>query len=75
VLSLNKPYICVRTEKYKPMGWLGMMLGTKLYHTCVALEDVDLCAQNVAKELGERGKNAIIVKAEDVKVNGKMISK
>src|SRR4051812_31337706 len=58
VLQLNKPLIAVRTEKYKPTGWLGMMIGTKLFYTCITMEDVDLCAQNVTKELGQCGMSA-----------------
>jgi hypothetical protein len=55
VLSLNKPFIAVRTEKYKPTGWLGMMIGTKLFYTCITLDDIDTCVQGVSKELGTRG--------------------
>jgi hypothetical protein len=48
-----------------------MMLGTRLFYTCITMEDIETCAQSVAKELGERGKHASIkAHIEPVKVNG-----
>ena len=47
----------MRTEyKYQADGWLGILMGTKLYFDCISLEQVKDAALRVAKELGERGK-------------------
>ena len=53
----KKSIIPVRTEpKYRPTGWLGMMIGTKMWANCTESAQVSECAQKVAKELGDRGR-------------------
>ncbi len=51
-----KPIVFVRVEKYKPISWLGIILGKKLYIDCLRVEEVENCAVKVARDLGERGK-------------------
>lgn len=53
----NKTIIPVRTEpKYRPTGWLGMMIGTKMWTNCTESGQVNECAQKIAKELGDKGR-------------------
>jgi hypothetical protein len=59
--STGKPIVPVRTEQYKPMGWLGIMLGTKLYMSCMTVDEADECALKLSHELGERGKQQTAV--------------
>ncbi len=51
-----KPIVFVRVEKYKPISWLGIILGKKLYIDCLCVEEVGKCAVKLARDLGERGK-------------------
>jgi hypothetical protein len=54
--STDKAIVPVRTERYKPTGWLGIMLGSKLYIDCMTVDDANDCALKLSRELGERGK-------------------
>ena len=51
VLQLKKPFIPLILQKsYKPDGWLGFMLGTKIYIDFTKYEFQD-CVERVKKEL------------------------
>eukprot|EP00026_Physarum_polycephalum_P018985 Phypoly_transcript_20798.p1 GENE.Phypoly_transcript_20798~~Phypoly_transcript_20798.p1 ORF type:complete len:192 (+),score=29.60 Phypoly_transcript_20798:42-578(+) len=42
--------------QYHPDGWLGIALGSKLYHDFSSDHDWDVKINTLAKEIGERGK-------------------
>ena len=42
--------------KYKPDGWLGIIVGTKLWIDFTERHKLDTSAEKLMKELGNRGK-------------------
>ncbi|XP_070554353.1 uncharacterized protein [Ptychodera flava] len=71
--KLNKDYIPIRVQSnYTPDGWLGIMVGAKLYFDFSTEDYFEKHFPNLVKELGERGKNTIqeehseVVRAEVV---------
>ena len=48
-----KTIIPVRVEKYKPTGWLGIMLGTKLFYNLLTVDEADECARRLADKVGD----------------------
>lgn len=54
--TLNKTILPVRTEKYVPSSWLGIIVGANLYHDCLTVDDAEKCANEVSEELRNRGK-------------------
>jgi len=55
--SLRKPFIpLLMQEKYFPNGWLGILLGARLYHDFTTEANWDTKIQQLVKEIGERGK-------------------
>jgi len=62
--TLKKPIIPLRMEKdYTPDGWLGALLGSKLYHEFNSLQPTDFKDRlsQLVRELGDRGKLNITV--------------
>ena len=55
--QLQKNVIPLKMEsKYEPDGWLGAMLGNKLYFDCTQPDSFDDSLNRFVKELGNRGK-------------------
>jgi hypothetical protein len=46
----------VRTERYKPTSWLGIMIGARLYIDCLNEDEADECAMRLTRELVDRGR-------------------
>ena len=47
-------------EEYKANGWLGLVLGTRLWHPLYGADDADEVFENdvdaIAREIGDRGR-------------------
>ena len=57
VYRLRKDFVPLRLqEDYVPDGWLGIMVGTRLYFDIYTEEKVDVQIPRLAKELRDRGK-------------------
>ena len=47
-------------EKYLPDGWLGIMMGTKLWFDFSREENIDIHIPNLIREIGDRGKLSVV---------------
>ncbi|XP_070554362.1 uncharacterized protein [Ptychodera flava] len=55
--KLHKPFIPLRVQRgYAPDGWLGILIGTKLYFDFSDLSNMEKMTKNLIKELGQRGR-------------------
>lgn len=55
--KLRKSFIPLRLQhRYIPDGWLGMLIGTRLYFDISSDDKIDQQMNNLMKELGSRGK-------------------
>ncbi|XP_070553248.1 uncharacterized protein [Ptychodera flava] len=68
--KLQKSYIPIRVERnYSPDGWLGILVGTKLYFDFASDELLGRNFQNLVREIGDRGKiKDVVVKKSEVGV-------
>jgi hypothetical protein len=58
--KLRKSFIPLRLQhRYVPDGWLGMLIGTRLYFDISNEDKIDQQMDNIMKELGTRGKIGI----------------
>ena len=55
--SLRKDIVPLMMQsKYRADGWLGMIVGTKLWFSFTEAQKFELSIEALKKELGERGK-------------------
>ncbi|XP_077984364.1 uncharacterized protein LOC144438999 [Glandiceps talaboti] len=70
--KLQKPYIPIRVEpNYSPDGWLGILVGTRLYFDFSSDELLEKNFDNLVRELGEKGRlgdSVAVAKSYDVEV-------
>lgn len=60
IYKLRKSFIPLRLQhRYVPDGWLGMLIGTRLYFDISSDDRIDQQIENVLKELGNRGKISV----------------
>jgi len=54
--QLHKPWLPLMMERhFKPTGWLGIMLGTKLHYAFSQDADFNTSMENLVKKLGDHG--------------------
>ncbi|CAD5120164.1 DgyrCDS8741 [Dimorphilus gyrociliatus] len=59
-LNCKKEFIpLIMTKNYKPDGWLGFMLGAKLFFDFSGKYDIGKKFEELLKEIGERGKSSL----------------
>ena len=64
--KLRKPFIPLRLEpEYNPDGWLGMLIGTRLYFDFSEESLIDFMVGKLTKELGDRGKIGVVTDSVD----------
>ena len=57
VYRLRKDFVPLRLQRdYVPDGWLGIMVGTRLYFDVYTEETIDMQIPRLVKELRDRGK-------------------
>ncbi|XP_077984869.1 uncharacterized protein LOC144439456 [Glandiceps talaboti] len=66
--KLHKDYIPIKVQpKYSPDGWLGILVGTKLYFDFSSEENLETNFPSLVRELGDRGrKSGPIVRSQEV---------
>ncbi|XP_077865675.1 uncharacterized protein LOC100367673 [Saccoglossus kowalevskii] len=70
--KLRKDFIPIQVQaNYSPDGWLGILVGTKLYFDASADSHLNETVSKLIRELGERGKTS---KTGKVKAHEKMVA-
>lgn len=73
--KLRKSFIPLRLQhRYVPDGWLGMLIGTRLYFDISSEDKINHQMENIMKELGNRGKIGTHTDAVDGYTNTKQVN-
>ncbi|CAC5364103.1 unnamed protein product [Mytilus coruscus] len=73
--KLRKSFIPLRLQhRYVPDGWLGMLIGTRLYFDISSEDKINHQMDNIMKELGNRGKIGTHTDAVDGYTNTKQVN-
>jgi len=71
-ISRKVPYIpLIMQNGYSPDGWLGIIMGKRLYHNFHDESNWENKVENIVREIGKRGRKDI---ANSIRVNGKLPS-